>query len=254
MKPKIAMRGIIYPRETYKTLGGIRFRCGNGLLSDKLKVVLSLLEEYKSELPKYGWYPGDGLSLEWWAELRNPFHIILTAILVMRTRWVLAERVFNRLRELGLENPGMLAKMSYEDLASKLVGINFRLDKARIIVEIAKIYETISVEESIDRLRLKLLKIRGLGRETIDSILLYAFNKPTIPVSRQTRRVLERLGLNLGSYDKARNQILEVLRGDIYSLKLLHASMTVIAREYCKPRNPKCSKCPLKSVCVYSIS
>ncbi|MEM0365972.1 MAG: hypothetical protein QXD80_01125 [Acidilobaceae archaeon] len=219
--------------------------------SDKLKLILSIFEEYKSELPKHGWYPRDGLSLEWWAGLKDSFHIILTAILVMRTRWVLAERVFNKLRELGLDKPSVLAKMNYEDLALKLTGINFKLDKARVIVEISRIIEDLNISEPVENLRIRLLKIKGVGRETIDSILLYAFNKPTIPVSNQTKRVLERLGIKLGSYERARAQILEVANKDIYSLKLLHASMTAIARDYCKPKKPKCNKCPLRGICSY---
>ncbi|MFN4045821.1 MAG: DNA repair protein, partial [Acidilobaceae archaeon] len=95
-----------------------------------------------------------------------------------------------------------------------------------------------------------LLTVHGIGLETADSILLFAFNKPTIPVSMQTLRVLSRVGLELGdSYEEVRLRILEDLGRDLYKLKLLHSSMTVIARVYCKSKTTKCGPCPLRIHC-----
>lgn len=213
-----------------------------------LEELFSILEVYKKELPKYGWHPSSGERLEWWAGFKNPFHIALTAVLVVMTKWSIVERAFNKLKALGLDNPEELLNVDPMHLAEELKGVNFRLRKARAIVNLARIFKSLSSSESVDELRAKLLAA-GLGRETTDAVMLYAFNKQTIPVSRQTTRVLKRYGLSVSSYENTRKWIVEALNGDLYKLKLLHASMTVIAREYCKPKEPLCKECPLKNQC-----
>ena len=45
------------------------------------------------------------------------------------------------------------------------------------------------------KLREELLAINGVGRETADSILLYALNRPTFVIDAYTTRVLTRHGL-----------------------------------------------------------
>lgn len=220
------------------------------VLKDKLAEILLLIEEFKGELPKHGWYPGPGESLEWWAGLSNPFYIAVTAALVVMCRWNVVERVFKRLIELGLSTPESLIGINSAHLAEHLRGLNFRLRKAKTIIDLARVFMSIDANRPVDELRSKLLEVKGLGNETVDSILLFAFNKPTIPISRQTTRVLQRYGIPIGSYKDLQKSIIEALDGDIYKLKLLHASMTVIAREYCKPQRPTCNKCPLKIKCL----
>ena len=48
---------------------------------------------------------------------------------------------------------------------------------------------------TLDALRTEILVLRGVGRETADSILLYAIGKPVFVVDAYTRRITARLGL-----------------------------------------------------------
>ncbi len=45
-----------------------------------------------------------------------------------------------------------------------------------------------------DTLRRELLSVNGIGRETADNILLYAFERPVFVVDAYTRRMFSRLG------------------------------------------------------------
>jgi len=71
----------------------------------------------------------------------------------------------------------------------------------------------------------ELLAIKGIGRETADSILLYACSKPYFVVDAYTRRLFSRLGLIKGSedYEKLRKMFEERLPKDAELYKEFHA-------------------------------
>ncbi len=52
----------------------------------------------------------------------------------------------------------------------------------------------------LPKLRKKLLTIHGVGEETADSIILYAFGKPSFVVDAYTRRFLATRGIELKTY------------------------------------------------------
>jgi len=222
-----------------------------GIRVRRLKELVSVLEQIKDLLPSYGWFPSPGDSPRWWAGYSDPFHIVITAVLVQMTRWSVAEGVFRRLLDLGLGTPSALASVDVNILEELLKPVNYRRSKARALIEISRLLLELDLNrEPLEEARKVLLKIKGVGRETTDSILLFAYNKPTIPISRQLRRVLERYGINTPrGYEEARKWVVEELNQDLYKLKLLHATTTIIAREFCKIKTTKCSECPLTSTC-----
>jgi len=225
-------------------VGGVGLRGLEGLIS--------ILERSKGLLVGYGWFPGPGDSLRWWAGYSDPFHIIVTAVLVQLARWDTVDRVFKKLLALDLVKPEVLAVSNIGDLEELLKPLNLRRSKARTLTGISRLLLKVDLASlPVEDARKALLGVKGVGRETADSILLFAYNKPTIPISRQLRRVTWRYGIELPkSYEDARKLVVEELRGDLYKLKLLHAATTVIAREFCKASTLKCSKCPLNSECA----
>lgn len=112
-------------------------------------------------------------------------------------------------------------------------------------------------------LREKLLNVNGIGKETADSILLYALNKPIFVVDSYTRRFLKRYALidkDL-DYDEMREMFEEALKGEsmeetISNYKEMHALMVELGKNFCKAK-PLCKDCPLMNECekvgVYRI-
>jgi endonuclease-3 related protein len=217
----------------------------------RLSKLVEDLEDVKSLLPGYGWFPGPGDSLRWWAGYSDPFHIVVTAILVQMSRWDVVDRVFRRLLDLRLVEPKALASIDPGVLEELLKPLNFRRSKARTLIGVSKLLLEVDVSNlDVEDARRILLRVKGVGRETADSILLFAYNKPTIPISRQLRRMAWRYGVELPEgYEDARRLVLRELDYNLYKLKLLHASTTIIAREFCKVKSVKCSICPLSKGC-----
>lgn len=97
-------------------------------------------------------------------------------------------------------------------------------------------------------LRECLLKINGIGRETADSIILYAARKPVFVVDAYTLRIAARAGIFAGNidYESARKFFESELPRSAKIFAEYHALIVRHAKEYCRKRNPACKAgCPL---------
>src|SRR5688572_29269924 len=100
----------------------------------------------------------------------------------------------------------------------------------------------------LPRLREELLSLDGIGRETADAILLYAFELPTFVVDRYAWRVLTRH--ELVPEDTTYEEMKELFEGhldrDVPLFNEFHALIVRVGIEHCKAK-AKCDACPLRS-------
>ena len=99
-------------------------------------------------------------------------------------------------------------------------------------------------------LRAKLLRVPGIGRETADSIVLYAAGLPLFVVDAYTRRIFSRLGYLRGDekYDAVQDFFMERLPKDVALYNDYHAQIVVLGKNTCRKR-PRCADCPLERRC-----
>ena len=219
--------------------------------------LIEIFKNMKDELENVGWYPVSAESTRWWGGAETPDEVVITAILVQQTRWDMVHEVLNRLRRLGLNTLEAIANTDPNHLAETIKGVNYRFTKAQRLVKLAR---SIIMAGGLGKLRLRsdvrdfLLNQEGVGRETADSIMLFALNIPTMPISQYTKRVLSRaLGLNPGNdYDSWKRALENLIPRDLYIYKLVHASVVTLGKMYCLPDNPLCDKCPLREICLYA--
>jgi len=95
-----------------------------------------------------------------------------------------------------------------------------------------------------------LLKIHSVGRKTANCVLVYAFNKPAIPVDTHVHRISNRLGLV--DTKKPEDTEAELVRTvpRRYWLEL-NDLFVRFGQTTCKPIGPKCDRCTLKGGCRY---
>ena len=100
------------------------------------------------------------------------------------------------------------------------------------------------------QLRLALLSVKGVGPETADDMLLYAFERPVFVIDTYTRRLFARLGLFSGNegYDTMRVDIESILGPDTALFNEYHALIVRHAKEICRVR-PRCGDCVLSDRC-----
>ena len=125
-------------------------------------------------------------------ERNHIYEIILGAILTQNTSWLSAEMALFNLDKLNVIEPEKLLQLDDETLKSAIRCAGFLNQKAIYIREITKFF--ISLNGRIPT-RKELLAVKGVGNETADSILLYAYKQPQFVVDAYTKRIFVHLGI-----------------------------------------------------------
>jgi endonuclease-3 related protein len=134
-----------------------------------------------------------------------------------------------------------------------LRNLNFYKTKARRLLKIAKSSAEPGRLERILRLenRDELLDLEGIGEETADSLLLFAGNQLTLPISAYVRRVLERVLQKESTPKELRSMCRDSLPSDLYSYKLFYAGLSTVGKAFCHPNLPDCTNCILNQFCSF---
>lgn len=125
-------------------------------------------------------------------ERNDVYEVILGAILTQNTSWLQAEKALFNLNELNAIEPEKLLKLDDETLKLAIKCAGFLNQKAIYLREITKFF--IESKGKIPT-RKELLAVKGVGNETADSILLYAYKQPEFVVDAYTKRIFSHLGL-----------------------------------------------------------
>ena len=95
-----------------------------------------------------------------------------------------------------------------------------------------------------------LLKIHSVGRKTANCVLVYAFNKPAIPVDTHVHRISNRLGLVRTKKPEETEAALVRTVPRRYWLEL-NDLFVRFGQTTCKPLGPRCESCTLAGACHY---
>ncbi len=193
-------------------------------------------------------------SLNWWpGETR--LEIIVGAILTQNTNWNNVEKAIDNLKERGLINFDKLYALGADELAHLIRPAGYYNQKARKLREMLKYLKQEYNgnldelgEQSLDVIRSQLLKLWGIGPETADSILLYAFNMPIFVVDAYTFRVLSRHNFipEDYTYDEIQEFFMDNLAPEVPLFNQFHALFVELGKRYCGKRKPLCDSCPIQ--------
>lgn len=191
-----------------------------------------MLSIYHELLKKHGQRQTDGRrpSFARWWPMSGRFHppqfeICIGAILTQNTNWKNVEKALENLANAKALTAEAIANMPLPRLQKLVRPSGFFRQKAKRLKEFCKFVVDSSGDFYKDATREQLLKIKGIGRETADSILLYACNRPVFVVDAYTRRLFARLGLIDGSegYDELKILVESALPKDAALYKEFHA-------------------------------
>ena len=192
-----------------------------------------------------GWWPGE-----------SRFEIIAGALLVQRTTWLNAARALDRLRGAGVLSSAALAVSTEAAVAELVRPAGFYRQKAARLVTLSRWLEAEGGCDALathgtDRLRAIWLAQPGVGPETADAILLYAYGHPVFVVDAYTRRLFARLGLIRGdeAYERLRGAVEGTLAADAACYNEYHALIVAHAKAHCGVR-PRCVGCTLAAHCA----
>lgn len=191
----------------------------------------------------------------WWPA-RTRFEVIVGAILTQNTNWENVTRALQNLRRHHLLNPQAMKDISLEHLAALIRSAGYFNVKARRLKNFTT-FLFLEYGGSLKRmertnegpLRAKLLNINGIGPETADSILLYAFDKPVFVVDAYTKRIFSRHNIvgRDSDYHSIQKIFVDSLKPDRQLFNEYHALIVNTAKNHCKTK-PLCERCPLNEL------
>ena len=215
-----------------------------------MKNIKNTYEIYEIFLAHYG-------DPKWWPA-KNPYEVIVGAILTQNTNWGNVEKAIANFGDKL--SPEFVMETDCETLAEIIKPAGFFNQKARYLKSVTKWFakynfdvETVS-QNDLYKLRHELLSVDGVGKETADDILLYAFEFLTFVVDAYTKRLISRLPVKLDdySYDGIKKYFENNLPKDVEIYNNFHAFIVINAKNHCR-KIPSCNGCPLEFVCEKMI-
>ena len=212
------------------------------IVSEELTGIYQLLFE------RFGpqrWWPGE-----------TQLEIIVGAILTQNTNWGNVEKAIANLKAGELLNPEALHNIEVAQLAELIRPAGYFNIKARRLKSFIDWLFTnyggeLAELEGVGtgRLREELLFVKGVGRETADSILLYALKREIFVVDAYTARVAVRHGLiePEADYEQLRDLFQSNLPQDVQLFNEYHALLVRVGKEFCRPK-ARCAGCPLEKL------
>ncbi len=193
-----------------------------------------------------GYHPGD------YSYPRNDaqrFEICIGALLTQNTNWVNVEKALRNLKEQKLLTPKTMLSCTDAVLKQVIRPAGYFNQKARKLKEFSSFYLQLNGKTPT---REQLLALWGVGPETADSILLYAYNIPTFVVDAYTRRILTNLKLapSTASYDDIKVLFESALEQSPQIYQEYHALLVEHAKRYYQKEETQ-HECPLAKEFLY---
>lgn len=193
------------------------------------------------------WWPGD-----------TPFEVMVGAILTQNTAWTNVEKAIANLKANKALSAEAIAATPHPQLAEWLRPSGYFNIKAERLQNFCRWWLVEGRQQHLEKLpthdlRHALLSVKGVGPETADDMVLYAFNRPVFVIDAYTRRLFSRLGLISGDegYETLRSFVEEAFGRTDEQVSLyneFHALIVIHAKDYCRKRQ-QCHGCPLVRRC-----
>jgi len=196
----------------------------------------------------FGRYGGLG----WWPA-NSPYEVIVGAVLTQNTAWSNVEKAISNFG--GKLSPEYVRNADMAALSDIVRPAGFFKQKAGYLKNVTEWFYRYGCgvpavqRENLEKLRPELLSVKGIGRETADSILLYAFGFPTFVVDAYTLRLCERLPMDAGkNYEEVKRFFEQNLPESADIFNNFHAAIVINGKKHCKSK-PVCAGCPLSDAC-----
>lgn len=207
----------------------------------------------------------------------TPFERLVRVALGLVAPPAKADAAMTALRDAGLIEPAHLAAANPLEIDEILKHdrIALAIRSLRPIQKLARwasgqvgeLARDGDLDKSTAAIRAEWRSINGIGLTTADALLLHGLRRPSYPLDRATYRIVVRHGWldSTAEYDEAR-ELIEKLAADhldatsqskdqrdqppndavLILLETLGYWFERLGRDYCKPSQPQCERCPLQ--------
>jgi len=164
--------------------------------------------------------------------MKDREEVIIGAILTQNTNWRNVERAVENLKRSGACSIEGIHRMPLRTLERLVRPSGFYHAKARYLKSLASFVLARGLKKLMksdaNKLRRDLLELPGVGKETADSILLYALDKPIFVIDNYTRKFVKKYRLSdEKSYDKLQAFFEGALRKNFKTFQDFHALIVI---------------------------
>jgi len=179
-------------------------------------------------------------------ERRNPFEILISTLLSLRTKDEVTAAATERLFALA-STPEEMLRLSEEEIQKAIYPVGFYRNKAGTILHVCR--ELIArfhslVPETLE----ELLTLKGVGRKTANLVVSLGFNGAGLCVDTHVHRISNRLGyVRTKTPEETEFALREKLPVKYWSR--YNTLLVAFGRNTCRPVSPLCSDCPVAAFC-----
>jgi endonuclease III len=177
----------------------------------------------------------------------GPFKVLIATLLSLRTRddttAVAAPRLF-----AVADTPQTMVTLSVDEIAQLIYPVGFYRTKARDILAICQQLLTQHAGQVPADMN-QLLALPGVGRKTANLVLAIGFGIPAICVDIHVHRICNRWGYVDTTTPEETEQVLRQALPSAFWIPI-NGLLVTLGQQICHPTSPRCSQCPLRTVCA----
>ena len=179
-------------------------------------------------------------------EKADPFKILISCLLSLRSRDETTERISNDLFQIA-DTPEKLIKIPLKRLEGIIYSTGHYHKKALTLKHVSNELLT-RFNAKVPDNKEDLLSIKGIGPKTANIVLNFAFNQEYIPVDIHCHRLPNRLGwVETKTPEQTEQELIKILPKQYWFE--FNGIFVLFGRTICTPISPKCSECPIKRYC-----
>jgi A/G-specific adenine glycosylase len=199
------------------------------------------------------WYDNNGRTLPWRVSKKSPkklYYRLLSEFMLQQTQVKTALPYF---KNFLLHFPSLksLSRSSERKVLKLWEGLGY-YRRARNLLATTKII----VKEHHSKLpkkKVDIKKLPGIGDYTANALLAFIHDQPTIAIDGNVKRVFSRI-VNKSENKIDFNKLIDANKKSLFRTKR-HSDFVEALMEFgalvCKPKQPECFKCNIKTMCRY---
>ncbi len=194
------------------------------------------------------WYSGHKRRYPW-RKTRNAFHILLSEMMLRRTRADQVVDTYVRFIE-AYPNPELLALATIETLQKELysLGLAWRIPAFKDLARALVAKHSGNVPDNYS----DLVSLPGVGDYVASAVCCFAFGQPRAVIDVNTVRVAGRIfAIPVHAESRRRKPIRQLILGmlDEKHPRQYNYALLDLAAQVCTAKDPDCAHCPLLQYC-----
>jgi endonuclease-3 len=179
-------------------------------------------------------------------EKPDPFKILISCLLSLRTKDANTEKVSKQLFEVA-STPEEIARIPTKKLEKLIFSSGHYKKKARTLKHVSKVLLD-NYGGNVPSDKEELLSIKGIGPKTANIVLNFAFGKSVLPIDTHCHRIPNRLGWVETKTPEKTEIELEKILPKKYWMEF-NGIFVLFGKTICQPVSPLCSQCPINAYC-----